>query len=151
METSNAEAVAPLVLTRVLPFPRERVFRAWTEVEELKKWFGPAGMSIPLAEMDVRVGGSYRIGMKPAQGDDLYVVVGVFQEITPPERIVFTWKWEDSGPDAPDTLVTVELRPKGDGTELVLTHDRFPTVESRRNHEEGWTSSFDCLAEALAG
>ena len=148
MENRNAEANISLVLTRVLPAPPEEVFRAWTEAEQLKKWFGPEGCKVPLAEADARVGGKYRIGIKPPDGDDILYVGGVFREVNPPARVSFTWQWENEGLDTGESLVTVELRPQGDGTELTLTHERFASEESRENHNKGWASSLNDL-EAL--
>ncbi|MBI4082257.1 MAG: SRPBCC domain-containing protein [Candidatus Lambdaproteobacteria bacterium] len=135
-----------LVLRRTFPVPRERVFRAWTELALIKQWFGPEEHTIPEAEVDARVGGKYRIAMRSKEGQ-VYRVKGVYREIAPPERLVFTWSWE--GEEEQETLVTVELHAQGDGTELVLTHERFPNAEVRDRHGWGWNSSFNKLAKAL--
>ena len=75
---------------------------------------------------------------------------GEYTEVTPPERLVFTWAWEDDhAADSPDTLVTVEFRDLGDMTEVALTHERFGSAESRDQHRHGWSSSLDCLEQAL--
>lgn len=151
MENRNIESDISLVITRVLPFSREQIFRAWTEPEQMKKWFGPGEFTVPFAEADARTGGAYRIGMKPPDGGDVFYVGGVFQEFVPPEKLAFTWRWESEGPEGGKTLVTVQLRPQGDGTELTLTHQRFPSEEAKQHHNEGWLGCLDKLQKALAG
>ena len=148
MENPKMSEDTTLVLTRTYPYPREKVFRAWTEVEGVKRWFGPEACAVPEAELELRVGGRYRIVLEEPEGR--HIVGGEYREISPPERLVFTWKWEHTPEDVPETLVTVEFLDKGASTELVLTHERFPTTEVRDLHNQGWSSSFDCLADALA-
>lgn len=134
---------AAVILQRTFSAPRERVFRAWTDPDELKKWFGPSDQfTVPTAEVDLRVGGKYRIAMRSPDGN-LNVAAGVYREIRPPERLVFTWSWEEGGMDIGETLVTVEFRGAGQSTEVVLTHELLPTDEARKAHGEGWTG---CLA-----
>ena len=149
MENAKMAEEIVLELRRTYSVPRERVFRAWTDPEQVKKWFGPQGCTCPEAELDLRPGGRYRFVLE--EPDGRHVVVGKYVEISAPERLVFTWKWEHGPQDSPETLVTVEFMPKGDGTEMVLTHERFPAADVRDLHNEGWTSSLKCLDEALAG
>lgn len=149
MENAKMNEEITLELRRTYPVPRERVFRAWTEPEQLKKWFGPKNVTCTEAELDLRVGGRYRFTLEEPEGK--HIAVGEYVEISAPERLVFTWKWEHSPAESPETLVTVEFLPKGDGTEMVLTHERFPAADVRDLHNEGWTSSFECLADLLAG
>ncbi len=86
--------------------------------------------------------------MRTPEGDRW--VGGEYTEVTPPERLVFTWSWEgDYTADSPETLVTVEFRNLGDMTEVALTHERFGSVESRDHHRHGWSSSLDCLEQVL--
>ncbi len=149
MENRKMNEDTALELRRTYPAPPERVFRAWTEVEQVKRWFGPKGCTVPEAELELRVGGRYRIVLEQAEGS--HIVGGEFVEISPPERLVFTWKWEHLPGDSPETLVTVEFFPRGDGTEMVLTHERFPAADVRELHSQGWNSSFDSLGDLLAG
>ena len=87
--------------------------------------------------------------MRTPEGDRW--VGGEYSEVTPPERLVFTWSWEgDDTADSPETLVTIEFRDLGDMTEVVLTHERFLSVESRDQHQHGWTSTFVCLEQTLS-
>jgi len=137
-----------LHLSRTFPAPREKVFRAWTDPAELKKWFGPEGYSTPIAEVDLRVGGQYRLGMmKLPDGQALYVV-GTYREIRPPEKLVYTWRWEAT-PELGETLVTVEFHDRGGSTEVSLTHELFPTDKARSDHEKGWSSILSQLTNAL--
>lgn len=98
------------------------------------------------------MGGRYRIQIKDPDGD-LHTASGLYREIKPPERLVFTWAWEGaSGCGGQvvsgqwETVVTIELRPVPEGTELVLTQQPFPTVEDRDSHDEGWTGCLNRLA-----
>jgi uncharacterized protein YndB with AHSA1/START domain len=149
MENPKMAEEIVLELRRTYPTPRERVFRAWTDPEQVKKWFGPKGCTCPEAELDLRVGGRYRFVLE--EPDGRHIVAGEYVEISAPERLVFTWKWEHVPQDSPETLVTVEFLPKGDGTEMVLTHERFPAEDLRDLHNQGWASSLECLDELLAG
>ena len=123
----------------------ERVFRAWTDPEFLAQWFGPEGLTCPDCQMDVREGGQFRVSMQPPEGDKIWVG-GEYQEITPPKRLVFSWRWDipQEGVDE-TTRVIVELNPTTSGTELVLTHELFSTPDLRDKHEMGWASSLNKL------
>ncbi len=131
-----------LVLRRRFSAPPERVFRAWTEPAEVAKWWGPGGFTVPLCEMDVREGGAYRTCMRSPDGVEHYLR-GIYREIAPPARLVFTWAWEQGGVPGDETLVTVEFNEVSGGTEVVLTHSGFATPEARDQHNMGWSSSFD--------
>ena len=119
MEQSTVENAVNV--RRTFAAPRERVFRAWTEPEALKQWFAPTDAhTTPVAEVDLRPGGSYRIDMH-SPGGDVFQVSGVYQEISLPERLVFTWKWRESGIEPAETLVTVEF-PRRSGRYARFTH-----------------------------
>lgn len=144
-EDTNPETT--LKIRRTFAAPREKVFRAWTEPEELKKWFGPSDeYSTPIAEVDLRVGGRYRIGMR-SPGGDLHVAIGTYREVRSPEKLVYTWSWE--GGQMGETLVTVEFHALGGSTEAVLTHEFFPSMEEREKHESGWNGCLSRLPKAL--
>ncbi len=158
MTTTNNEVQKPddatLILKRMLNAPPERAFQAWTTPEHIRQWMCPEpGMTVPLATMDLRVGGKYRIQMKVPDGE-FFTAVGVFKEVKPPERLVYTWDYEKDGSGAEfgevegkPSLITVEFLKRGKGTEFVLTHTRFATVESRNNHSEGWGKIVESLAK----
>jgi len=135
-------------MTRTFDAPRERVFRAWTEPEQLAKWWGPKGFTVPDHTIDVRPGGAWRTTMRSPEGND-HVVAGVYREITPPERLVFTWGWETEGPRGHETVVTIELHERDGGTELQLTQELFENETSRDMHHQGWSGCMDSLDDAL--
>ena len=121
-------------LQRLLPASPQEVFDAWTDPKSLQQWFCPGTVSLASVDLDVRVGGHFRIVMRDETKDLLHT--GTYREIDPPQRLVFTWR--SSGTYDQETLVTVELHPRGTKTELVLTHERLPDASSAGKHEEGW-------------
>ena len=148
---------ATLILKRMLKAPQELAFRAWTSAEHIHQWMRPEpGMVVPLVSMDLRVGGKYRIQTKTSEGE-FFTAVGEFHEVKVPERLVYTWDWEKDGSgsefgdvEGKASLITVEFLNQGEMTELVLTHSRFATVESRDSHARGWgkiVESFTKLVE----
>ena len=143
-------ATAELAITRVLDAPRALVFKAWTEPARLVQWFGPQGFSIPACEMDVRPAGAWRLCMRSPTGVDHWVA-GVYREIVPPERLVFTWVRQDAeGKLGAETVVTVTLVAEGAKTKLTLHHALFESVAARDDHRGGWTSCLDRLPGYLA-
>ena len=105
-----------LEVRRTVAAPRETVFQAWTDPEMLKKWWRvDAGWSTPIVEVDMRIGGRYRLGMLESGKGAPYVVGGEYREVTPPEKLVFTWIWEGPEP-AEETLVTVEFLDQGNAS-----------------------------------
>jgi uncharacterized protein YndB with AHSA1/START domain len=133
-----------IVLQWRYPAPPERVFRAWTEPEILKEWFVPsAAWQVPIAEIDLRPGGRYRIVMKAPNGEG-HEGGGTYREVSPPGKLVFTWAWGFT--QDKESLVTVELRESEGGTSLLLTHERL-APERREPHLDGWTKSLARLAQ----
>jgi uncharacterized protein YndB with AHSA1/START domain len=143
MATPQEEAPIALRLTQVFRAPREKVFRAWTDPEALKNWFAPSEKYVTrIPRLDVRVGGAYRIEME-IEGQ-AHIVTGTYREVSPPQRLVFTWKWETE-PKHGDTLVTIEFLDRGGKTEVILTHERFPSETARDEHNKGWAGCLDRL------
>jgi uncharacterized protein YndB with AHSA1/START domain len=126
------------------------VFRALTEPDELAKWWGPTGFTAPSIELDLRVGGGYRIAMQPPEGD-LFYLSGEFREVDSPSRLAYTFRWEDPDPDDRETVATLTLRDLGESTELFLAQSPFATEPRRALHRQGWTDSFDKLEELVRG
>ena len=139
-----------LRLTRRYSASAEALFQAFTDPDLLVQWFGPKGMTVPDCEVDLREGGRWRACMASPEGE-LHAVNGVYREIRRPNRLVFTWIWEQGDMAGAETLVTLEFVEEGDQAELRLIHEGLPSDTSRGYHELGWTSSFDCLAELLEG
>ena len=138
-----------LTLKRRLHAPAEKVYAAWTEPAQLARWFGPAQTisGSVRAEMDVRVGGRFRVGFKTEDGE-YHEVGGVYREVVPNEKLVFTWAWHTT-PER-ESLVTVLIRRDGDGAMLTLTHEQFFDEAARDGHKRGWTGTLDKLADYLA-
>ena len=127
---------------------REQAFRAWTDPSLLGQWFKPLGGSSAGVEMDLRVGGHYRWGMKlPGH---TYWAVGEFVEVDPPKRLVFTFGWEHAIVKLTDTLVTVLFEDRGQQTEVVLTHERLARRTMRALHGWGWRGLLKDLARRLS-
>src|SRR5262245_19989686 len=138
-----------LNLARSFAASRRRVFQAFTERDELKRWFGPEGFTIVSCAVDLRVGGSYRIVMRSPKGKE-HTVRGIYQEISKPDRLIFTWAWEnEDGEPGHETLVTLSFAEKDGETLLRLNHRRFESKKAREAQKHGWASCFVCLAEHL--
>lgn len=139
-----------LVIRRTIMAPRQTVFDAWTKPEHLKNWWrAKPTMTTEIADVDLRVGGKYRLGMRAPDAPEPFVCFGTFLEVTPPAKLVYTWSWEPPGMDVGETLVTVEFIDSGTSTELVLTHERFPTTDAAAKHDHGWTACLDMLVSVL--
>lgn len=136
--------MAELEVRRRFDAAPERVFDAWTNPDVLRRWFAARpDWDTPAAEVDLRPGGRYRLAMRDTGQDMTRTVVGEFTEIDRPGRLVYTWAWEHS--DDTETLVVVEFRPDGDGTEVVLTHSGFADPDTRDDHRHGWGGCLDNL------
>jgi uncharacterized protein YndB with AHSA1/START domain len=151
MSTPQPAVANSLRITRTFAAPRERVFAAWTDPKALAKWLAPtAEFQTRIPRFELRLGGAYRIEMQ--LGDNNNIVTGIYQEIRPPQKLAFTWKWEtaSTGGDAGDTLVTIEFIERGKQTEVVLTHERFASAEARDAHDKGWIGCLDRLQKYVA-
>jgi uncharacterized protein YndB with AHSA1/START domain len=135
----------------VIDAPRSLVFKAWTRPEHIAHWWGPRGFITIHCEMDIRVGGAYRVAMRSPQGVEHWKR-GVYHEIIEPERIVFTFAWENPGGDVPrnELLTTVTFDEVGSKTRLTLRQGPFGATRHRDSHVRGWSSTVERLAEYLA-
>jgi uncharacterized protein YndB with AHSA1/START domain len=138
-----------LHLERVLPSPRERVFAACVDPEQLGKWFGPAGFTVREADLDVRAGGRYRLTMRPPEGEEFHLG-GRFSEVDPPRRLVYTFEYEEPDPDDQETLVTLTFFDHPGGAKVALEQKFFATEARYELHHTGWTETLDRLAAFLA-
>jgi uncharacterized protein YndB with AHSA1/START domain len=131
-----------LELRRLLPATAEAVFAAWTDPELMGRWLSPVGHAE--VEVDLRVGGRFRVAMV---GEGRRIEhTGEYLEISPPRRLMFSWRSPYTGPEP--TVVTVELRPAEEGTELLLIHERLPE-DQVESHSGGWGRMLDRLAEEV--
>jgi uncharacterized protein YndB with AHSA1/START domain len=150
-----------IVIVRVFNVPRELVWKAWTDPEHFKQWWGPKDFTSPFCEMDFRVGGKYLNCMRSPKGRD-YWSAGVFKEIIPLEKIVYTDSFSDEkGNVVPATyygmnadfplemLVTVTFEDLGGRTKMTLEHTGIPVGPHSEGAQQGWNESLDKLAESL--
>lgn len=135
-----------LVIKRVIRASPEEVFAAWTDPEALTQWWGPGEVSCPEAHVDLRVGGDYRLANREPDGSIIWIS-GRFETVRPPEELAYTWRVSTIPGDA--TLVRVLFLPHAEGTELVLTHDRFSDAAVRDMHVQGWGGCLDKLEAFL--
>ena len=144
---SHQKAATEVCISRSYGVAPEKVWRAWTDPQALSQWFGPGNPLVTTAEVDLRVGGRYRIVFKGASGE-MNEVTGVYQEVVPHSRLVFTWAFKST----PERVsrVSIELKPQAGGTELRFVHDRFHDEEARVGHENGWQRGFANLDAMLA-
>jgi uncharacterized protein YndB with AHSA1/START domain len=137
-----------LELTRLFSAPRARVFEFFAEAALLAEWWGPRGFSIPSIDFVPRVGGTYRIEMQPPEGD-AFALRGTFREVDIPSRLAFTFEWEPGDPDDEETVAQLALEVTDDSTSVQLRQGPFKTEARRALHRDGWTESFDKLAELV--
>jgi uncharacterized protein YndB with AHSA1/START domain len=139
-------------LTRVLRAPPEEVFSAWTEPALLEQWWaGVGGWTEARVEVDLRVGGHYRFTMRNARGS-VDGVGGVYTDVSRPERLGFTWTWENAPSvmrGSEGSLVEVVLREAAGGTQLSLTHTGLGSKQVRELHETGWNALLTSLFAAV--
>jgi len=139
-----------LVITRVFDAPRELVFKAWTEPKRVMHWLGPKDFTALEFEMDRRPGGAWHARMRSPEGME-YSNRGVVREVVEPERLAFTFAWDDEdGKPGREMLITITFAEHDGRTEMTFAQSVFESAEDRDGHREGWTESFDRLADYLA-
>ena len=146
---ASTEQGVVLRMTRRFDAPRDEVFDAWTSEAVLRRWWSafPNG-DTPTAEVDLREGGRYRLAMRDRESGEVHTLVGEYTEVRPPERLAFTWAWESNAEEmrgSAETLVEVDFREDGGGTEVVLTHSGFSDEQIRELHAHGWNGCLDNL------
>ena len=145
MSIATSVLIEPsLTLKRRLKATPAEVYAAWTDPKKIVKWFGPDAGPVKQAETDVRVGGRYAVTFHTEYGEQHHVS-GVYREIVPNEKLVFTWAWRTM-PER-ESLVTILVKPDGSGTLLTLIHERFFDEAARDRHREGWSG---CLYKLVS-
>jgi len=159
METKHA--TRDLVIERVFDAPLELVWRAWSEPDLFKRWWGPEHFTAPVAQINFRVGGRYLNCMRAPDGQD-YWSTGMYTEIVPQERIVYTDSFADEKGNAVpadhygmsgfpmEMKVIVTLGEENGKTKMTLCHAGLPAGEMGDQTSAGWNQSFDKLAAELA-
>jgi uncharacterized protein YndB with AHSA1/START domain len=137
-----------LVIERRFPVAPEKVWRAWTDPQAIRRWFGPGGPEpVSVAELDLRVGGRFRIVFGGPDGN-AHEAQGAYREVVPNRRLVFTWTWPRTTPER-ESLVTIQLTQVGSGTEMVFRHERLFDDKVRDDHRRGWSETFEKLERFL--
>jgi uncharacterized protein YndB with AHSA1/START domain len=138
-----------LTIKRHLNASPEKVYAAWTDPQKIVRWFGPANLrqETMRAESDVQAGGHFRVSFD-AENGEYFEVSGIYREVVPNRRLVFSWAWH-STPER-ESLVTVTLMPDGVGTLLTLHHAQFFDEAARNGHQRGWSELLDKLEKFVA-
>ncbi len=145
---STQTAVKPsLTLKRRLKAPPAKVFAAWTDPEKVKQWMGPGEVKVLSVACDPRAGGTFNWVMRTPDGE-IHDVSGVFREVVPDRKLVFTWAWKTT-PER-ESLVTVDIKPDGDGSLMTLTHEQFFDADARDRHQGGWAGALDKMEKMFA-
>jgi uncharacterized protein YndB with AHSA1/START domain len=139
-----------LAITRVFDAPRSVVFRAWTDPRQIMSWWGPRDYPATHLEMDLRPGGAWRGCLRSKEDGRELWQRGVFREVVEPDRLVFTFAWDEEGERGLETLVTVTFAEQDGKTRMNFHQTPFQSSEERDGHQGGWNSTFDRLAESLA-
>jgi len=143
---STVSTKPSLTIKRRFNAPPAKVFAAWIDPEKVKRWMGPGEVKVLSAESDPRTGGRYRWLMQAPNGEE-HDMSGVYREVIPNEKLVFTWAWK-STPER-ESLVTLTFKADGDGTLFTMMHEQFFDEEARDRHNQGWTSAMDKLEKYL--
>jgi len=147
---SAGAAEGVLAITRLFDAPRAAVFAAFVDPRHARRWMGPSTHPATDAEADVRPGGSWRVCLRAIEGGPELWQGGVFREIVPGERLVYTFSWDqDDGTQGPETLVTITFADQGGKTLMSFRQAVFATVSNCDGHRIGWTSAFDRLDDWL--
>jgi uncharacterized protein YndB with AHSA1/START domain len=148
---ASTSADRELVVSRLIDAPRALVFQAWTRPEHIARWWGPQGYTTIFCDMDIRIGGRYRFGMRSPEGTEHWKI-GVFRELVEPDRVVFTFAWEaPDGTPRHELLTTVTFADQEGQTLLTLHQAVFETTDGRDDHGRGWTSCLERFAEYMKG
>jgi uncharacterized protein YndB with AHSA1/START domain len=136
-----------LRMERTYQAPAERVFDAWTSEEVMRRWWHAShDWETPVAEVDLRVGGSVRVVMRNPHEDVEYGGGGFYTEIDRPHRLAFTWIWDGN---ATRQLIELDFEEADGVTTVRFTHRDLWDEESVRSHEDGWGKAFDNLGRML--
>ena len=145
-ERMTADHKEILLIERTIHASTETVYDAFTSMEALKQWFGPGACFIKEGTMNFEVGGVYEMTMVVDEGEEIGLT-GRFEEIDPPHKLVYTWRWvgANADKDFPNSKVTLTFVEQDGATRLTLLHEGLPTEKAREEHNKGWSGCFDKL------
>jgi uncharacterized protein YndB with AHSA1/START domain len=147
-DSTQTPYVAALVVRRTIRARPAALFAAWTDPQQLMRWWGPEGVTCTAAQIDLRVGGAYRIANRMPDGSTLWIA-GNFELIEPPSKLIYSWRLEIPG--AGTERVTVNFVPRDSSTEVIVTHERIASAAARTQHEGGWIGCLAGLARFAEG
>ncbi len=133
---------ATLVIRRTICATAEFLFDAWTHPDKMKEWWGPGDVKCLAVEIDLQVGGRYRIANQFPDGKIIWIT-GEFESIEAPHKLVYTWRVEPNPGQL--ELVIVQFEPRDGATEVIVTHERIPDAATRDRHKAGWHGCLDGL------
>ena len=143
----NANAPAPsLTVRRRVTAPPQELFDDWLDPDMLARWMRPEDRISSNITNDPRVGGDFEVLMQTPRGDIPHT--GTYRTIDRPKRLAFTWNSDSAGNG--NSLVTLDFKPAGDGTEVVLKHENLPSQQEADNHRKGWTRVLDQMSRVYA-
>jgi uncharacterized protein YndB with AHSA1/START domain len=142
-------AGSQLHLEKSLAVPNERVFAAFVDPEQLRRWWGPIGFTVRELQFDAVEGTEYRIAIQPPEGDAFHIS-GIFRAVEPPHRLSFTFNYEEPDPDDQETLVRLTFEPTEGGTRVILDQGPFNTATRVDLHRDGWTETFERFERSFA-
>ncbi len=148
--TQPSPAGQSLSIERIFNAPRARIFKAWTNTEDLLKWYGPAHHPMVKGHMMARPGELWNSTLRSVETGRELPQIGTYLQVVEPELLVFTFLWQDHHEENVETLVTVRFEDLGKKTRMIFHQEPFTTASNRDGHSEGWNSSFDRLAAYLA-
>jgi uncharacterized protein YndB with AHSA1/START domain len=138
-----------LKIQRTLNASVERVYKAWTNPDEICKWFGCADITDCQVEQDLTVGGLYQIKMTIAPDGHVITIDGEFQEIVPNRKLVYTWNSDSEEFPAHNTLVSIEFIEQGNATDMILNHTNFSTEKAAEGHSVGWSAAIEKIIQLV--
>ncbi len=144
---SDESTSMKLKVSRVVRAKRERVFEAWIKPEFMQKWFCPQNLIVDEVKAAARVGGKYRIAMKDVERGKIFTTSGIYHEIIPNQKLVFSWSFD--APDQTNSLVTVTFEDQSGGTKITVLHERYSDMKGEDTHLQGWTSALENLEKQL--
>jgi uncharacterized protein YndB with AHSA1/START domain len=139
-----------LVVRRTIRATPQQLFDAWTQADLLVQWWGPAGVACLGAQIDLQPGGRYRIGNRLPDGHTLWIT-GVFERISPPRELIYSWSIEGAPAQSISERVTVRFEARGETTDVIVIHERAATATIRDQHAHGWEGCLDGLARMFDG